>query len=712
MVPEILLFGGLAVVLVAIGILVFITKLYRKVEQGKALVVSTMRDVDVTFTGRVVIPIIHKAEVMDISVKTIEIHRAGAEGLICRDNIRADIKVTFFVRVNKTRDDVIKVAQSIGCARASNPDTLELLFNAKFSEALKTVGKQLDFVDLYTRRHDFRDQIIEVIGTDLNGYVLEDAAIDYLEQTPLAALDDNNILDAQGIRKITELTTLERIRTNEYQNNEKKQITKQNVEAAEAIFELERQKADAEAKQQREIRTVRAREEAEILKVQAEERLRSETARLKSDEDIAVQEENLKRQVELAQKNRERVILVENERIERERSLEVIGREREVELQRISKDKEIEGERRAIAEVIRERVKVEKTVAQEEEAIKTLRTVEEADRTRQATIITAEAEAQERLVKDIKAAEAAEVASKHKAKERLTLAEAELEAADREARGKIRLAEATRAEAAAPGLAAAEVKEKDAEATEKLGLAEARVTKEKGQAEALVAKEKGQAEALVVKDRGQSEALVIKDKGLAEGEALEAKLFGEARGLTEKAGAMKALDEASRSHEEYRLRLAAEKEIELAEITARRHVAQAQAMMVAEGLKSANIDIVGGESIFFDRLVGALSMARATDGFVNKSRVARTLGQDYLSGEESLVADLKDVLTRPALSAADLQNLTLSALLGRLLTASGEGASGGGKGAGKLRELLATVEELGLGGVKVALPEKEGAKGA
>jgi len=36
---------------------------------------------------------------MDISVKTIEIARTGREGLICRDNIRADIKVTFFVRV-------------------------------------------------------------------------------------------------------------------------------------------------------------------------------------------------------------------------------------------------------------------------------------------------------------------------------------------------------------------------------------------------------------------------------------------------------------------------------------------------------------------------------------------------------------------------------------------------------------------------------------
>ena len=82
------------------------------------------------------------------------IERTGREGLICRDNIRADIRITFFVRVNKTTEDVIKVAQAIGTERASHEQTLQELFNAKFSEALKTVGKQLDFVDLYTRRNE------------------------------------------------------------------------------------------------------------------------------------------------------------------------------------------------------------------------------------------------------------------------------------------------------------------------------------------------------------------------------------------------------------------------------------------------------------------------------------------------------------------------------------------------------------------------------
>jgi uncharacterized membrane protein YqiK len=63
------------------------------------------------------------------------------------------------VRVNKTKEDVLRVAQAIGCQRASHQKTLEELFAAKFSEALKTVGKRLEFEQLYSQRDDFKDQI-------------------------------------------------------------------------------------------------------------------------------------------------------------------------------------------------------------------------------------------------------------------------------------------------------------------------------------------------------------------------------------------------------------------------------------------------------------------------------------------------------------------------------------------------------------------------
>ncbi|MFI1358088.1 flotillin family protein [Streptomyces sp. NPDC020898] len=658
-------------VAVCLFVVLVVSQLFRKVEQGKALIVSKLRKVDVTFTGQVVLPVLHKAEVMDISVKTIEIMRAGKEGLICQDNIRADIRISFFVKVNKTVEDVIKVAQAVGTARASDRDTLQELFHAKFSEALKTVGKQLDFTDLYTKREELRYRIIEVIGVDLNGYHLEDAAIDYLEQTPLTQLDPANVLDAQGIRKITELTAVEHVRTNEAQRTEEKEITRQNVDAREAILELERRQADAEIKQRREIDTVRAREEAETARVMEEERLRAQGAFLKTEEQLGIQRENQAREVAVAQKNRERVIAIENERIEKDRLLEVIARERETGLTRIAADKEIEAEKREIAEVIRERIAVDRTVAEQEEAIKTVRAVEEAERQRQSVVIAAEAEAQEQLVKDIKAAEAAEQAAVHRAAEEVTLADARLKSADLDAQAKLRLAEGIQAECAAEGLAAVQVRDKEAEVIEKAGRAEAEATQA----------------------RLRAEADGARAKALAEADGIGGKLKAEAAGLTEKAAAMAALDDASRGHEEYRLRLEAERDIRLAGLEVQRQVAEAQAAVLATGLENADINIVGGDSVFFDRLVSSIALGKSVDGFVQHSETAQALVKPWLDGTSSFTDDLSHVLG--SVSTADVQNLTVSALLMKLMKS-------GGANAGQLQHLLDKAGELGLADTPLA----------
>ncbi|MGY4926412.1 flotillin family protein [Streptomyces sp. 900105755] len=669
----------IAVCLLAVAV---VSLLFRKVEQGKALIVSKLRRVDVTFTGQVVLPVLHKAEMMDISVKAIEITRAGRDGLICRDNIRADIRISFFVKVNKTAQDVVKVAQAVGTARASDQKTLQELFHAKFSEALKTVGKQLDFTDLYTKREELRYKIIELIGIDLSGYHLEDAAIDYLEQTPLSQLDPANVLDAQGIRKITELTAVEHVRTNEAQRTEEKEITRQNVDAREAILELERRQTDAEIKQRREIETSRAREEAETARVVEEERLRSQGAFLKTEELLGIQRENQAREVAVAAKNRERVIAVENERIEKDRLLEVIARERETQLTRIAADKEVEAEKREIAEVVRERVAVDRTVAEQEEAIKKLRAVEEAERERQAVVIAAEAEAQEKLVKDIKAAEAGEQAAVHRAAQELTLAEARLKTADLDAQARLRLAEGVRAEAAAEGLAAVQVRDREAEVVEKAGRAEAAASEARLRAEA----EGARAKAL-------AEAEGTRAKVLAEAEGIGEKLKAEAAGLTEKAAAMAALDDASRGHEEYRLRLAAEKDIRLAGLDTQRQIAEAQATVLATGLENADIDIVGGESVFFDRLVSAISFGKSVDGFVQNSDTAKALAGPWLDGSASFPDDLGRALG--SVSAAGIRDLTVSALLTQLMTS-------GAANPGRLQQLLDRAGELGLAGTSLA----------
>ncbi|VAW67559.1 Inner membrane protein YqiK [hydrothermal vent metagenome] len=648
---------------------------YKKVDQGNAMIVNTTRnEPDVTFTGRLVIPVIHRKEVMNISLKTIEIDRRGKDGLICKDNIRADIKVAFFVRVNKTVEGVLEVAQSIGCERASDQVTLEELFSAKFSEALKTVGKQFDFSDLYQERDTFRDGIKKEIGDNLNGYSLEDAAIDYLEQTPVESLDRDNILDAQGIRKITQLTAIEHISTNDYLRDEEMKIKKKDVETRETVLELERQEKDAEAKQQREVASVVAREEAETRKIQQEERLKYEEARIDTEEKIEVAEENKQREVEVANLNRLRVVVTEKEQVKRAQELEVVQRERAVELEEIEKEKALEIEKKNIADVVRERVVVEKSVAVEEEEINKVRLVADAQREKEAAIIKAEGEAQEALVKEIKAAEADEKKAVHKAREYEVLADGRLKAAEFDAQSKIKEAEGLEAVQAAPGLARARVQEAQAEADEKSGLADAKVLEEKMLAQAVGEEKVGiaaakikEADATATQVMGEAEAVATRVMGEAEASKIADRFDAEAQGLEKKFVAMQKMDENTRSHEEYRMNLDLTHEQTMERIKSNVEIAHDQAEVLSTALGDANIDIVGGNGEYFEKFVNALAVGKSIDGVADKSKIVSKAIEGHMSGDESFIGDIKDIVSGLSNGSGNIQNLTVSAFLSQVM---------------------------------------------
>lgn len=662
----------LAIVLIAaggvfvLGVLMLIARTWRQVEQGHAMIVNKMgSDPKVTFTGAIVLPIVNKSEVMDLSVKTIDVARSGKDGLICADNIRADIKVMFFVRVNKTVDDVLRVAQSIGCARASQQSTLEELFSAKFSEALKTVGKQMEFEQLYTQRDIFKDRIIQVIGKDLNGYILDDAAIDYLEQTPINILDPNNVLDALGIRKITEITANAAIDTNQLKQRERMELGKQNLTSDEAVFRFEQQRAEAEAKKNKEIAIATAREENEASRFRLEEEKRTFVDRQRAEEAVQMAEQAKLRAVQVSEQGRIREVEVEKVRVTKAHDLEEIGRKREVELNSIEMNKAVEAEKRTIADIVRARVAVDKTVAVEEESIKDLRADSDAKRLRNVAVVKAEADAQSLFIKDIKKAEAEQAVAQAQAKKQLILAEAAMEASDKEARAAIRRSEGAQAEHAAPGLAQVRVREADAVALEKTGLVEARVREaqvavsdregtmlaENVRRKALAEASGREAQAQAIEKTGLAEAIALREKLLAEVAAkdaeaavLERRMVAEARGITEKAVALRGLDGEARQHEEFRLQLENERAMAFERMRTQVAMSTEQAKIMSEAMKHADIKIVGGDGQFFDRFVKAVTLGSSIDGVVDSSEVVRSIGEK-LGGNENVEGMLAKLMS-------------------------------------------------------------------
>lgn len=688
----------------------------RKIEPGHAGVTTGLRGLKVSFDWMLRFPLVENYHIVDISVKKLEIQRRGKDGLVCRDNIRADIIVAFYIRVEATEESVRKVAQMLTPERVSDIEKLRELFEAKFSEALKTAGKQMEFHELFTERLKFRDQIQNTIGKDLDGFLLQDVAIDYLEQTPLDQHDPNNVLDAEGIKKITEITQRERVLANEFTQRTQVQVEKENADADIAKREQKRRNEEDTARQNRAITEVKANEEAETRKIVEMRRMEIEAKRLETDESIRLRTEDMNRAVQ----EREFTVRKEKQRLEQEAMQE--GEEARVRRERLIALAEMEKETKvadAAVEVERKRAVVvaeQKAVVQQSEEKLNIEARMTAERVREVTMIEAEMTAKKEQVQKVVAAEAQKEAERNLAEaekirmilaaeaakesavrdaERIqTMADAEAKAADKRRYAMEQEAEAKAAMDAAPGLAEAKIILAKANARK----SEASAIREVGLAEAEVIKAKGDVTANVTETQAAAEAEGTKDKELAAATGIEARGLAEAKAIEEKAKAMKTLHAASQQHEEFRLRLQKERDVELASINVQKDIAQAHSSVVGEALRHAKIDIVGGENDFFEKIVRSVGNGKSVDRLVNNSAALTDVKNTFFNGDpEHFRTQLRQWVSDFGMKTEDIKNLTVAGLMAKLISSTGDGSV-----QAKIAGALAQAKSYGLTDATVA----------
>jgi hypothetical protein len=454
------------------------------------------------------------------------------------------------------------------------------------------------------------------------------------------------------------------------------------VEAKEAVLELNKQLAEAEEKQKREIATIKSRETAEAEKISHEEKLKSEKARISVEEEIAIGEENKNRQIIIASMAKERAKAVELERVDKDMLLERTEKEKIVSLAQIEKEKAVEEEKKNIQSVIRERVIVEKEVVGEEEKIKDTRAFAEAEREKKVAVTAASKSAEEALIKQVKSAESEKQSAGHKCEQQIMEAEAKFKASEKEAEALKTLADAKAEEESVMGLSEARVMEAKADAFEKDGSAKARVLETTAMAEA-----KGI----------QVKADALEKQGTVEAAVMSKKYHSEALGIKEKAEAMKILDSAGREHEEFKLRLDMEKQIKIAHLNIQKDIAMSQAEVITQALKSAKIDIVGGETMFFEKIMGSITQGKSLDRMVDNSHLLTDVKDTFINGDNDYFrTQLGSFISQFNVSSEDVKNLTISALIAKMLGLADQ------KSKSMLNTFLGYVEEAGIGSKKTS----------
>jgi uncharacterized membrane protein YqiK len=427
--------------MIAIGALAFVAFLavmlsafLKKAAPGTAIVKTGfgLTQAAISTSSAIVIPLLHKAETIDMTVKTIRIRRRDKDSLSCADGIRAEVEVDFYIKINPVDEDIRRVANSVGCTRASSLETIRELFEAKFSDALKTAGSKLSFDQLYQNRRAFKDEILIALGQEgesdivLNGYRMDDVAIQYLEQLPLDQHDQNNVLDAKGIKEIAQRTSSEAESANQRLNEKNVTIATQNQMAETKQLEINQDLAQKRAKQRREIQEVEAKEAAIAEKTRQEQETVAEQANIARELSLRIAEQKKQEEIMIAEKVKEKAIQVAEE-----------DKAKAIELAKIQRES-------AIADQTREKlVMLEKTALQEAQKIKaeeqavTVKAVEVAQRDKQIEVIASEKEAQVQLTTQKVEADSKAYNILKESQTKLDAAELDLQAADKRAKTEI-----------------------------------------------------------------------------------------------------------------------------------------------------------------------------------------------------------------------------------------------------------------------------------
>lgn len=418
--------------------------LYRRASANQAFVKTGMGGAKVVLdSGNWFFPVVHQMVPVSLETMKLEVERRGNDALITKDNLRVDVKAEFYIKVKALEEDILNASRSLG-EKSVDPRSVSTLVFEKLVSALRSVAATKDLIELHTQRDAFASAVLNLVVTDLqqNGLTLESVTISRLDQTAQELLSDTNIFDAQGKKKITEITQAAMVERNRIERDAQREIATKDVSTRQEVLEQERKRSEVEATQAMEVANIQAQRQRErdefalsqnraVKEAEIQQDLAVQAAAIERDRALIAR----KREMQEADIERERAIAAAN--IAKQQALDVQERQRQA----------------AIAEQEALRAKAEQAAllaqaereAAEQEVIKVTE-IAQADREAQKKLIAAQqvidqdkikrqTEAEVAAFAQVRQAAAAQEAAEKEAAARMKLAQADAQAKEMIAKG-------------------------------------------------------------------------------------------------------------------------------------------------------------------------------------------------------------------------------------------------------------------------------------
>ncbi len=332
---------------IGLGIIALIlTKLYKRATKEVVFIRTGFGGEKVVMDGgALIMPILHETQDINMTTLKLIVSRKNEQALITKDRLRVDINAEFYLRVKSTKEAIAMAAQTLG-AKTLNEEDLLSLMEGKLVDVLRSTAAGMNMSELHEKRSEFVQQVQQSVAEDLikNGLELEAISLTGLDQTDIKFFNEQNVFDAEGLKKIVEQTELRRKERNDIQQSTKLEIEQKNLEVEKESLKIKQQEEEAKITQETNIKNKIAEQEAEVIKTAEEKKKEAalvsiatnkeiEQKRIEKDKIIKESEINTSKQIAILEQ--EKQIAISN------KAQEEINAKAE---ENVAKAKEIESE--------------------------------------------------------------------------------------------------------------------------------------------------------------------------------------------------------------------------------------------------------------------------------------------------------------------------------------------------------------------------------
>lgn len=368
--------------------------------------------------GCVVLPGFHELTRVPLREISIDVERTGKLAVRTKDYLRADMRVTFYVCINASEEDVLTAAARLSQFNRITPEDIKNALEKRADDAIRAAAKNKDLAEIDSDKLGFAQEVLNLVQQDLSkvGLTLNNIAISEIQESD--TYDENNFFDAQGVRLRTETIQKSIQQKREVELSTQVAIEQKELDAQKRSLQIEQEKESAQLEQRLQIEAMKAQRDREIQESRAREA--STTQRTQILQAQAVEEEEIRRKLAVQQSQIDADISLE----ERNKQLKVARalQQQEADVAEIIRQQTVESNRLqaqvmiaesdrlaqlaqedvaiAVASKKKESFLAEAERAKAESSVTTASEVEKAERNKQLAVIAAEREAQEKRVLD------------------------------------------------------------------------------------------------------------------------------------------------------------------------------------------------------------------------------------------------------------------------------------------------------------------------